>query len=214
MTKKCTKCLEIKDLGDFSKNSKNKTDGRQPKCKRCNKLYYQENNAKINKRIRGHYNKNKKEILKRRAELRKRPEAKKKKAELNTEHYKKNKNKIAKYHKWWSKKNRDGIRKNHKAWRTKNPEKARANRRASGHKRREWCIINGNNTLTSKDVYRLLRTSDNCFYCKKLCEEKHIDHIIPVSRGGQNCLENVVVACTTCNLNKGNKLISEWRPGF
>jgi 5-methylcytosine-specific restriction endonuclease McrA len=169
-------------LGDFSKNSKNKTDGRQPKCKRCNKLYYQENNAKINKRIRGHYNKNK--------------------------------NKIAKYHKWWSKKNRDGIRKNHKAWRTKNPEKARANRRASGHKRREWCIINGNNTLTSKDVYRLLRTSDNCFYCKKLCEEKHIDHIIPVSRGGQNCLENVVVACTTCNLNKGNKLISEWRPGF
>jgi 5-methylcytosine-specific restriction endonuclease McrA len=33
----------------------------------------------------------------------------------------------------------------------------------------------------------------------------HIDHIIPVSRGGKNNLENLVLSCQSCNSKKGAK---------
>jgi hypothetical protein len=36
------------------------------------------------------------------------------------------------------------------------------------------------------------------------------DHVIPVSRGGSNTLDNLMPACSTCNSKKGPKLLSEW----
>ena len=50
LIKKCTKCLLEKPLDQFSKNSRNKTDGRQPKCKQCHTNYCTENAEKIKQR--------------------------------------------------------------------------------------------------------------------------------------------------------------------
>jgi len=33
----------------------------------------------------------------------------------------------------------------------------------------------------------------------------HLDHIIPISKGGQNTVENLVLCCRHCNLSKGAK---------
>lgn len=93
-TKKCSACGKVKDLGCFSVNKRNKTDGRQPKCKECNREYYQKNRERIKKRVKEHYRGNNEEILTRRAELRKRPEAKEKKAEADARYYRENKAKI------------------------------------------------------------------------------------------------------------------------
>ena len=49
---------------------------------------------------------------------------------------------------------------------------------------------------------------DLCHYCD--APAKHLDHVHPISRGGQHTASNVVPACTPCNLSKGSKLISEW----
>jgi 5-methylcytosine-specific restriction endonuclease McrA len=39
----------------------------------------------------------------------------------------------------------------------------------------------------------------------------HIDHIVPVSRGGSNRDDNLCVACAPCNLRKSAKVGTEWR---
>ena len=57
----------------------------------------------------------------------------------------------------------------------------------------------------------LFRDHFECQYCGKHgnAKELTIDHVIPVSRGGDNSWENVVTACGPCNSKKGNKLLKE-----
>jgi hypothetical protein len=40
----------------------------------------------------------------------------------------------------------------------------------------------------------------------------HCDHILAVSRGGSNDMENLATACRQCNLSKGAKTLEEWLP--
>jgi len=50
-----------------------------------------------------------------------------------------------------------------------------------------------------------LRDSFECQYCGSP-EDLTFDHVIPRSKGGVTSWENVVAACSPCNLRKGNKL--------
>ncbi len=45
-----------------------------------------------------------------------------------------------------------------------------------------------------------------CMYCGKEGHRSTLtrDHVIPCSRGGRDEWENVITACVTCNLHKGN----------
>lgn len=51
--------------------------------------------------------------------------------------------------------------------------------------------------------------NEKCIYCGAKWEE--IDHYIPLSRGGDNEITNLVPACYNCNRSKGRKLVSEWK---
>ncbi len=53
-----------------------------------------------------------------------------------------------------------------------------------------------------------LRDRFRCQYCGEgsPAPELTFDHVIPRSRGGRTNWENVVTACQTCNLRKGNRL--------
>ena len=57
----------------------------------------------------------------------------------------------------------------------------------------------------------IFRDNFECQYCGEhgSLKDLTIDHVIPVSRGGQNTWENVVTACGPCNSKKGNKLLNE-----
>jgi 5-methylcytosine-specific restriction endonuclease McrA len=65
-----------------------------------------------------------------------------------------------------------------------------------------------NTFLFARDHYR-------CQYCNRSqFELKHRecltrDHLVPLSRGGNNDWTNVVTACSTCNTRKGNHLPEE-----
>ena len=56
-----------------------------------------------------------------------------------------------------------------------------------------------------------LRDRYTCQYCGRRPRESEltIDHVIPRSRGGHTIWENVVLACTTCNVQKGSRLLEE-----
>lgn len=53
----------------------------------------------------------------------------------------------------------------------------------------------------------LERDSNTCQYCGEPAE--HIDHIIPICKGGGNELDNLVAACTFCNCSKGGRTPQE-----
>lgn len=53
-----------------------------------------------------------------------------------------------------------------------------------------------------------------CYWClKPLGKVYHLDHVNPISRGGTNDVSNLVLACPSCNLSRGNKLPHEWPDG-
>jgi 5-methylcytosine-specific restriction endonuclease McrA len=56
-----------------------------------------------------------------------------------------------------------------------------------------------------------LRDKFTCQYCYAgfAAEDLSFDHVVPRSRGGRTTWENVVTACRVCNLDKGDRLISE-----
>jgi 5-methylcytosine-specific restriction endonuclease McrA len=51
-----------------------------------------------------------------------------------------------------------------------------------------------------------------CRWCNDFFSpnECHIDHIVPLSKGGAHCLTNLAIACAKCNLSKGCKLPADW----
>jgi 5-methylcytosine-specific restriction endonuclease McrA len=53
----------------------------------------------------------------------------------------------------------------------------------------------------------------NCYLCGKLLTEKTatIEHLIPLSRGGNHKPENVRLACVHCNSTKNNKTLTEYK---
>ena len=51
-----------------------------------------------------------------------------------------------------------------------------------------------------------------CHYCMSIYPGKAmtIDHVIPMSKGGDHDLNNLVVCCSSCNSLKQDKLPEEW----
>ena len=60
---------------------------------------------------------------------------------------------------------------------------------------------------------RLKQQHSSCFYCgEKIDMTGHLDHMIPIYRGGGNYLRNLVAACKRCNLTKGADIIEITNP--
>ena len=66
--------------------------------------------------------------------------------------------------------------------------------------------------VTLEDIKKLY-AADSCYYCgTKLTDaEKSIDHKLPVSRGGTNDPQNLVISCQPCNSRKSNQTEEEYR---
>ena len=61
--------------------------------------------------------------------------------------------------------------------------------------------------LSRKNI--LQRDNHCCQYCGYAGNKLSIDHVIPRSKGGGDNWENVITACLTCNVIKGNRTPDE-----
>jgi len=58
--------------------------------------------------------------------------------------------------------------------------------------------------FTRRNIF--YRDRNRCQYCGKVFPQRelNLDHVVPLSRGGTSCWENVVCACIRCNTHKGD----------
>lgn len=94
-------------------------------------------------------------------------------------------------------------------WRAANP----LSRRATEWRRRHAIRDHPDSKkLTKQDWIDLVnRFHGCCAYCGDRTEDLHLEHVIPVSRGGRHAIGNVLPACPRCNQSKTDFLLIEWR---
>lgn len=116
-------------------------------------------------------------------------------------------------------------------WEKSNPEKVKAfqkkYREGNGRqyryeyyqRRRAFLasVPSDNHTMKELHAYWLHHGFDRniCSYCDTRITWKASigDHVVPISRGGEHVVSNLVPACRSCNSSKNNKLLyEEWVP--
>jgi len=112
----------------------------------------------------------------------------------------------------WVAQNPNQAKLSKKRWAAENRDKAAESSRISSNvyyaKKR-----GAGGHYETDDIHRLfLEQSGVCLCGKSLNDGYHIDHIIPVSRGGTTWPSNLQLLCPRCNLSKGSKTMEEWRP--
>ena len=62
---------------------------------------------------------------------------------------------------------------------------------------------------TMREWERKQELPKECVFCRST-SNLTTDHLIPLSRGGDDSADNVVLACQSCNTSKGEKGVFEW----
>ena len=93
-------------------------------------------------------------------------------------------------------------------WARRNPEKRSAISSNYKHRRRsqERAGIDGATLAAwTRDQPKV------CFYCESECSDGfHVDHFMPLAKGGAHVLTNLRMACQPCNQRKSAKLPDVW----
>lgn len=114
--------------------------------------------------------------------------------------------------------NRDAIKKTYDTWLAANKNRRAplmaayraANREAYSTRQRNRNAQkrNASGVHTKKDILDIFKAQrGRCAYCDKpLTKKYHVDHIVPISRGGTNDRRNLQCTCGPCNVSKRDKL--------
>jgi hypothetical protein len=224
-TKPCIRCGEVKPA-TLEYFARSRGEILRNVCKKCRnddrKRQYHTDHDRNLERNRAYVERNREYISARRKEYRQ-----------------KNKDEIAAYMKIWRTENKERIREQSAIWYQSNLERARSmcriyhinNKYRMNERSREWQRLNperskalgakyrarrmgASGNHTAKDVAHIRDLQDNCCrYCGVSLEAPiiaHLDHFIPLSRGGSNSPDNLAWSCGFCNTSKLANLPWEW----
>jgi len=181
--KRCTKCgIEKEATKEFYSVDKRYTCGFYPSCKKCRSKVSKDYNKRHHEKC-AVYDKKYREShreLKREIDNRSRDKRRESRTQI--------------------------MREYGKEWREKNPLKVKAKSAKSRAIRSKAA-----GSYTNEDIALQLKTQKGlCWWCGCELEKYHIDHRIPLTRGGTHNPDNIVISCPHCNLTKNNKMPWEW----
>jgi 5-methylcytosine-specific restriction endonuclease McrA len=104
--------------------------------------------------------------------------------------------------------NREAIKRRVAKYQKEHPEQTRLLHRLKANRRRALLREAGGEQYKPADVERLIAAQAGlCVYCRtSLAQGFHVDHRIPVARGGTNDARNIQLLCPPCNMAKSDKL--------
>jgi 5-methylcytosine-specific restriction endonuclease McrA len=117
----------------------------------------------------------------------------------------------------WQDANRDRLHENNARWHATHPDEARERRkrwrgenpeREKIHKHtRRTRISESGGSFTVSDIQNMLKQQKGkCIVClTSIKENYHIDHVIPVSKGGSSDRSNLQLLCPRCNMSKHDR---------
>ena len=102
---------------------------------------------------------------------------------------------------------RDAVAESKKRWRAENPDIVSAS-----ESRRRARIKNAEGSHSAQDLLDIrINRADRCFYCGiPLRRRGHVDHYIPLARGGTNYKDNIRWSCGPCNMSKRDRTGDEF----
>ncbi len=202
--KRCLRCDTEKETSEFG-TLRSSPDGLARYCKPCKAAYQREHYAKNQEKWAAYSakwrtkNKDYKAQKDKEYALAHPERVRKAKAKYKQVHADKVREATARY----SAANKELLSKKGREWRKNNPEKHNAKQA----RRRARLRGNGVFVILEKELRQLMQRP--CFYCGK--ESQHMDHVVPISRGGRHSIGNLVPSCAKCNLSKNDKFLVEWK---
>jgi 5-methylcytosine-specific restriction endonuclease McrA len=198
LSKICTKCKIEKPVSEFYKD-KSRRDGLTYQCKRCydkrKRIYYENNKIKVAEQTRIYHAENKQRIN-----------------ERHRISYTENKQEKCERSRKYNEEHKDDVAERSRKWQKNNPEKVKLISRKANHKRR---ALKRNATIEEFSPIEVLER-DN--YICQICGIKtrpdfknqfhpkypNLDHVVPLSLGGEHSRKNTQCLCRQCNIEKSN----------
>lgn len=192
--KRCTQCKEVWPLSNFSQEKRNPS-GVRGACKVCLNAQSKEYRDKLGDVL----------VERKAQDYQKHKE---KRQAHHKQYYQEHKEELDRWSTQYRQQNKEKLSERARRWRQ--TERGKILKRAA-HRRRRAHKRNAPGSFTPEQFQEQIeRQKQKCYYCGKRSSMWHPDHVVPLSRGGSNSIDNIVAACPTCNLKKHNKLPHEW----
>ena len=227
--KRCTACGDVfPATTEFFHRAKHGKYGLQPKCKKCRESYFNSPEYREHKQAYDKAYRSSPEVQEHMKAYRQLPEIQEReRVRQNAYYHTPEGNSCAKAylsrpevrehkHDYWKDySSRPGVKEREQARRrvyNRRPERVEGMLASNRTRRARKNTAPGIHTV--QDVrQQFKRQKGKCYWCGEKLKKYHVDHIIPLSRGGSNWPDNIVIACPTCNLSKGTKLPHEFLDG-
>lgn len=204
--KQCRTCAASKAVDAFSRHPTT-ADRLQPSCKSCcaaaGRQRRQSNPEKLRSADRMRYAADpaRRERIK---EYRKsHPEAVR---EAGRRHRAKYRDRLIEKHRAWNAAHPGYATEQSRKWREANPERMRDLATETRHRRRA-ASHNAVGSFTTSEFKDLCNRYGNvCLACGG-AHKLTADHVVPLSRGGSNCIDNIQPLCGSCNSKKHRKTV-------
>lgn len=108
----------------------------------------------------------------------------------------------------YRKSNKERLVELRKRWVLNNPEREVLNRKNCKARRR---AVEKTGKVTQQEWQDQLATFNNhCAYCLKPLDKAEMEHMKPLSRGGEHSIDNIVPSCPSCNRLKSTRTLLEF----